>query len=200
VTRPIVDIREEVLTFDPADQEKWVSGDKWLVPEEFRDDTRFAKSSRAYFLEMLAVHHYRCGGWQAFSALWFELWAKSANRKPWVEKASTALETFLGADLETFRKKVGPKVTEFAKAPDLVIWKESPRKVIFLSIKHKNETVTPNEFAGLALVKAHLGSDARIIRFCELGDFRDPRKWRIVCPSVPVSAGFDRHDVQKVEE
>ncbi len=200
MTRPLVEIREEVLTFDPADQEKWVGGDKWLVPEEFRDDPKFAKSSRSYFLEMTAVHHYRCGGWQSLSALWFELWAKSANRKPWVERGSAAMEAFVGAPLEEFRKKVGPNVEKFAKAPDLVIWKESPRKLIYLSIKQKNETVTPNEFAGLALIKAHLGADARIIRFCELGDFRDPRRWKIVCPAVPVNAGFDRHDVQKAED
>jgi hypothetical protein len=196
----VVEIREEVLTFDPADQEKWVGGDKWLVPEEFRDDPKFAKSSRSYFLEMTAVHHYRCGGWQSLSALWFELWKKSENRKPWVERGSAAMEKFVGAPLEEFRKKVGPNVENFAKAPDLVIWKETPRKLIYLSIKQKNETVTPNEFAGLALIKAHLGADARIIRFCELGDFRDPRRWRIVCPAVPVNAGFDRHDVQKAED
>lgn len=200
MTRPVVEIREEVLTFDPADQERWVGGDKWLVPEEFRDDPKFAKSSRSYFLEMTAVHHYRCGGWQSLSALWFELWKKSENRKPWVERGSAAMEKFVGAPLEEFRKKVGPNVENFAKAPDLVIWKETPRKLIYLSIKQKNETVTPNEFAGLALIKAHLGADARIIRFCELGDFRDPRRWRIVCPALPVNAGFDRHDVQKAED
>ncbi|MEK7466815.1 MAG: hypothetical protein AAB074_05305 [Planctomycetota bacterium] len=200
MARQVVEIREEVLTFDTADQEKWVGGDKWLVPEEFRDDPKFAKSSRSYFLEMTAVHHYRCGGWQSLSALWFELWTKSANRKPWVERGSAAMEAFIGPELEGFRKSMGPNVEKFAKAPDLVIWKETPRKLLFLSIKQKNETVSPNEFAGLALIKAHLGADARIIRFCELGDFRDPRKWRIVCPSLPVNAGFDRHDVQKVEE
>src|SRR5436190_17658708 len=86
VTRPVVEIREEVLTFDPADQEKWVGGDKWLVPEEFRDDPRFAKSSRAYFLEMTAVHHYRCGGYMSLSANWYELFTKSTSRKPWVER------------------------------------------------------------------------------------------------------------------
>lgn len=200
MSRQVVEIREEVLTFDLADQEKWVTGDKSLVPEEFRDDPRFSKSSRAYFLEMNAVHHYRCGGYQSYSALWYELWGKSANRKPWVERASSALEKFVGPELEGFRQKMGPNVEKFAKAPDVVIWKESPRRLIFLTIKQKNETVAPNEFAGLALVKAHLGADARIIRFCELGDFRDPRRWRVVCPSLPVNAGFDRHDVQKVEE
>lgn len=200
MTRPVVEIREEVLTFDPVDQEKWTGGDKSLVPEDMRDDPRFTKASRAYFLEMLAVHIYRCAGNRSFSALWYELWTKSASRKPWVERASGELEAFLGPELEGFRTKVGANVEKFAKLPDLVVFRSEPRRLFFAVVKQKNETVSQPEFAGLALVKAHLGADARIIRFCELGDFKDPRRWRVRCPAVPVNAGFDRHDVQRVEE
>lgn len=200
MTRPLVEIREDILTFDPHDQEKWVGDDKSMVPEEFRDDPRFTKSPRAHFLEMSAVHHYTCGGNTALASIWFELWSKSEKRKGHLEKGSALFEAFVGPELQGFQSKLGADIAKFAKSPDVVVMRAQPRRLIFCSIKQKNETVTPMEFAGLALVKAHLGADVRIVRFCELGDFRDPRRWRVRCPSIPVSAGFDRHDVQRVEE
>ena len=198
--REFIEIREEVLTFDTHDQDVWVGGDKTLVPEEFRDDPRFAKSPRSHFLEMSAVNHYRAGGYRCLPSVWYELWSKSASRKPWVERGAAELEAFVGPELESFRKIVGPQVEKIAKAPDIVVWRAEPRRLLFCAVKQKNETVSQPEFAGLALVKAHLGADVRILRYCELGDFRDPRRWKVRCPGVPTVSGFERHDIQKVEE
>ncbi|MBI2920946.1 MAG: hypothetical protein HYY18_07665 [Planctomycetes bacterium] len=198
--RNFIEIREEVLTFDTADQERWTGGDKALLPEEYKDDPRFTKQPRAHFLEMSALNHFRSAGYKVLYSGWYELWAKTENRKPWLERGASELEAFLGPELDAFRKVVGATAEKFAKAPDLVVWKTDPKRLMFCEVKQKNETVSQPEWAGLALVKGHLGADARVLRYCELGDFRDPRKWKVRCPGVPTTSGFERHDIQRVEE
>ena len=198
--REYIEIREEVLTFDTTDQERWTGEDKWLIPEAFRDDPRFTKQPRAHFLEMLCLNHYLSAGYRALYAPWYDLFTKTPNPKPWLQRGSEELEKFLGPELEAFRKGVGPQADNFAKAPDLVVWRAEPRRLLFCEVKQKNETVSPAEFAGMVLVKAHLGADVRIVRYCELGDFRDPRRWKVRCVGVPTTSGFERHDIQRVED
>lgn len=200
MTREFIDINEEVLSYDPHDQEKWNEGDKSLVPEAFRDDPRFLKQPRSHFLAMNALSHYGAGTWRGLYIGWYEIFGKTEKRTAWMERGQKELEGILGPELEAFRTKIGPLAEKFCKTPDLVVWRMNPKRVTFCEVKLKNETVTQPEFMGLVLVKSYLGADARILRFCEVGDFRDPRRWRVRRPFAPVTTGFERHDVQKAEE